>query len=202
VQFASSWSTDLSLNSNKVMSTCDITIDNGELNNFAPIQALAKYLKVPDLNHIRFSTLKNKIFIANRKITIPSMEINSSAMNLSGSGTHDFDNFVDYHIVLLLSDVLGKKVKASNQSEFGEIQDDGLGHTKLMITMKGPVMDPKFGYDHKAVGKEIKNDIAKEKQNLKSMLKEEFGLFKKDTIKVEPKKKKEEMQIDWDAKDE
>ncbi|MBL0105579.1 MAG: hypothetical protein IPP51_18430 [Bacteroidetes bacterium] len=201
VQFASSWTTDLSINPNKVMSTCDITIDNGELNNFAPIQALSKYLKVPDLNRIRFSTLKNKIFIANRKITIPNMEINSSAMNLSGSGTHDFDNIVDYHIVLLLSDVLGKKVKASNQSEFGEIQDDGLGRTKLMITMKGPVMDPKFGYDHKAVGKEIKNDIAKEKQTLKSMLKEEFGLFKKDTVKVEPKKKNEEMQIDWNAKD-
>ena len=201
VQVMTSWTTDLTINSSKVVSTCDITIENGELNNFAPIQALSKYLKVPDLNHIRFSTLKNKIFIADRKINIPEMEIKSSAMNVSGYGTHNFDNIVDYHIKLLLSDVLGKKVKANNTSEFGEIEDDGLGRTQLMLTMRGPVDNPKFGYDAKATTQKIKSDISREKQTLKTMLKEEFGLFKKDTVKTEQKKKKEEMQIDWDSND-
>lgn len=196
VQFSSSWSKDLTINPKKVRASCDITIDNGELNNFSPIQAMAKYIKVPDLNHIRFSTLKNKIDIANRIIYIPNMEIKSSAINISGSGTHDFDNIVDYHIKLLLSDVLGKKAR-SNQSEFGEIEDDGLGRTMLFLSMKGPVDNPKFAYDHKATGQKIKTEIANESKNLKSMLKEEFGLFKKDTVTTSKPKKKEEMQIDW-----
>jgi hypothetical protein len=120
-------------------------------------------------------------------------------MNISGSGTHDFDNMVDYHIVMLLSDVLGKKVK-SNVTEFGEIEDDGLGNTKLFISMKGPVMDPDFAYDRKAAGQKLRNDIAQEKQNLKSILNKEFGIYKNQPSVQAPKPKKhEEMQIDWSA---
>jgi hypothetical protein len=201
VQFKSQWSKDLIINSRSVKSTASIVIDNGELNNFQPIRALGKYIHVSDLDHIRFSTLKNTISIADRKIYIPHMDINSSALNISGNGTHDFDNFVDYHVVMLLSDVLGKKVK-SNTSEFGEIEDDGLGHSKLYLSMKGPVMDPSFAYDRKAVGQKIKNDIAVEKQNLKGILKQEFGLYKNQQSVQAPKpKKKEEMQIDWSGQE-
>ena len=67
--------------------------------------------------------------------------------------------------------------------------------------MKGPVDDPKFGYDKKGVIAKIKNEIKTEKQNLKNILKQEFGSHKNDSATVQ-KKKKEEMQIDWDAKDE
>ncbi len=200
VQFTSKWSNDLTLNSKSVKSTANITIDNGELNNFAPIHAIGKYIHVSDLDHIRFSTLKNTVSISDRKIYIPNMTINSSAMNISGNGTHDFDNIVDYHIEMLLSEVLGKKMK-SNMTEFGEVEDDGLGRTKLFLSMKGPVMDPSFAYDHKAAGKKIKNDIAAEKQNLKGILKKEFGLYKnQQSVQVpQQKKKTEEMQIDWSA---
>lgn len=197
IQFSSSWTTSLVINPAKVRAVADISIENGELINFIPIQALAKYIKVPDLNNIKFSTIKNQISIADRKIFIPLMEINSTALSLTARGVHDFDNIVDYSLSLLLSDVLGKKVK-QNTSEFGEIEDDGLGRTKLLLTMKGPIDNPRFAYDRKGATEKVKTDLAKEKQTMKSILKEEFGLFKKDTIKVEKKPKKEELQIDWE----
>jgi hypothetical protein len=65
--------------------------------------------------------------------------------------------------------------------------------------MKGPVDNPKFGYDHNGVKEKIKTDIVREKQNLKGILKEEFGMFKKDTNRIETRKKKEELQIDWSS---
>ena len=119
-------------------------------------------------------------------------------MDLSGSGIHDFDNNIDYKIRLLLSDVLGKKVKSAN-SEFGEIEDDGLGRTQLFLSMKGTVDDPKISYDRKAVGDKIKQEAQEERKQLKELLREEFGGKKKeDPKKTEPpKKKKEEMQIEW-----
>ena len=197
VQFLSKWSNDLTLNSKSVRSTCEITIENGELINFSPILAMGKYIHAPDLNHIRFSTLKNNISIANRKIMIPKMDIHSSAINISGNGVHDFDNNIDYHLQLLLSDVLGSKVKRYT-SEFGEIQDDGLGRSKLFLSMRGTVDDPHFSYDRKAAGDKLKTDIAQEKRNLKGMLKQEFGLYKNQpSVQIEKPKKKEEMQIDW-----
>ena len=128
VKFKSAWTTDLTINPASAVSTCDITIENGELNNFSPLLALSKYLKLADLKHIRFATLKNQVTISNRKIFIPAMDISSSALNLHISGVHDFDNQVDYQLQLLLSDILGKKVKEQN-TEFGQVEDDGLGRT-------------------------------------------------------------------------
>ncbi len=197
VVFNSSWTKDLTINPAKVNAEADITIDNGELNDFKPVLSLSKYLKLADLRHIRFSTMKNMIHIHDRKIYFPSMEIKSSAINLNASGTHDFDNMVDYKLNMLLSDVLGKKVKEQN-TEFGMIEDDGLGRSKLFIAMKGPVDNPKFSYDKKSVSQKIAQDLKSDQQNVRQMLKQEFGIFKKDTTLKQEKKKKEEMQIDWD----
>jgi hypothetical protein len=198
VVFNSSWSKDLTINPSKVVAQADITIDNGELNDFKPLLPLSKYLKLADLKHVSFSTLKNVIQIHDRKIFVPKMEIKSSALNLTASGTHDFDNNVDYKLNMLLSDVMGKKLK-SNETEFGVVEDDGLGRTKLFLAMKGPVDDPKFSYDKKGVSEKIAQDLRADKRNMKVMLNEELGMFKKDpTVKVDKKKKKEEMQIDWE----
>ncbi|CAN5503187.1 AsmA-like C-terminal region-containing protein [soil metagenome] len=201
VVFSSSWTKDLTINPAKVNAEADITIDNGELNDFKPILSLSKYLKLADLKHIQFSTMKNVIHIYDRKIFFPSMEIKSSALNLNASGTHDFDNMVDYKLNMLLSDVLGKKIR-DQHSEFGMIEDDGLGRTKLFLSMKGPVDNPKFSYDKKAVSQKIAQDLKSDQQNVKQLLKQEFGIFKKDTTLRQEKKKKDEMQIDWDEQEE
>ena len=114
------------------------------------------------------------------------------------SGIHDFDNMVDYKLQLLLSDMLGKKIKEQD-TEFGQVEDDGLGKTKLFLTMKGPVDDPKFGYDKKAVAEKIKTEVKTEKQNLKNLLSAEFGSRKNTPSQPQTqKKKKEEMQVDWE----
>ena len=189
VQFSSTWTSGLVNDPRKTRSAIELTIENGELNDFAPLQPVAKYIHLSDLNRIRFSTLRNTITIERRRINIPQMEVQSSALNLSLSGVHDFDNIVDYRLQLLLSDVLGRKVKQQN-SEFGEVEDDGLGRTRLFLSMKGPVDDPKIGYDRKGAGEKVRSDLAREKQTIKSMLKEEFGLFRKDTAKAPPARKK------------
>ena len=127
-----------------------------------------------DLNKITFSTLRNQIEIKNQKISIPSMHIQSSALDVTASGTHTFDNIVDYKLQLLLSQLLGRKLK-ENRTEFGNIEDDGLGRMKLFLTMKGPMKNPKISYDRKSVEENITHEVRKEKQNLKGLLKEEFG---------------------------
>lgn len=178
----------------------DLTIENGELNNFEPMLALSKYLKGADLRKITFSTLKNQIEIKNQTIYIPSMHIQSNAIDLTASGTHTFNNYIDYKLQLLLSDLIGKKVREQH-TEFGNIEDDGLGKMKLFLSMKGPMSNPKITYDRKGVEDKIKNDVKLEKQNLKVILKEEFKWFKKDSVKHEKptgKPKNQELQLDTD----
>ncbi|HKR04646.1 MAG TPA: AsmA-like C-terminal region-containing protein [Bacteroidia bacterium] len=198
VQFLSKWSNTLNCNLDKVNATANLTIENGQLVNFAPMRALSKYVKGADLNDVKFSTLKNTVEIKNRKVMIPSMEINSTALNIVASGTHGFDNMIDYHLQLLLSQLLGKKVKSMN-TEFGTIEDDNLGKTKLFVSMKGPANNPKFSYDSKGMQEKIMVNIAKEKQNLKEILKKEFSKNKEDQpVKKDSPKKQEELQIETD----
>ncbi|MFI5217865.1 MAG: AsmA-like C-terminal region-containing protein [Bacteroidia bacterium] len=194
VQFLSHWSNTLDCNLDKVHATATITIENGRLVNFSPMLALSKYVKGADLNDISFSTLKNTIEMKDRKVIIPGMEINSSALNITANGVHGFDNMIDYHLQLLLSQLMGKKVKNMN-TEFGTIEDDNLGRTKIFISMKGPAANPKFSYDSKGLKEKISTDIKKERETLKEILKKEF--VRKDSLPdKKEQKKQEELEID------
>lgn len=199
IVFAGMWSKTLNCNTDKIAVQSKVTIEQGELNQFQPMMALSKYIKGADLQNIKFSTLTNNIEIRQRKIYIPAMDIHSSALELTASGTHSFDNIIDYRIQLLLSQLTGKKVKQMN-TEFGTIEDDGLGRTKIFLTMTGPAGNPKIKYDSKGVEEKIVQDVQKEKGNLKTILNKEFGWFKKDSVvstkSDPPKKKKEELQIE------
>jgi hypothetical protein len=201
VQFASAWSKDLHCNMNRIYTQSSLTIENGELNNFEPMLALSKYVKGADFKNIKFNTLKNTIEIKNRAIVIPTMEIKSSAMDLTLSGTHSFDNIVDYHFQLYLSQLLGKKVKNMN-TEFGTIEDDGLGRIRIYLSMKGPVSNPKINYDKKGFEQNLEKDLKQEKQTFKNIIKEEFGWRKKDSVTTKQQEqkppKKEELQIEYD----
>src|SRR6478609_4317195 len=81
--------------------TADISavIKNGELNNFEPMQKLNKYVDDDALNHLRFADLKNDIHIENKTIFIPQMEVHTNATNITLSGTHNFDQQIDYRVV-------------------------------------------------------------------------------------------------------
>lgn len=195
LKLGSRWSNTLECNSSSITAWSDISIENGELNDFAPMMALSKYLKGSDLNRIRFSTLKNTIEIKNRQVMIPQMEIKSSAAEVTLAGTHSFDNMIDYKMQLLLSQLVGKKVKSLN-TEFGQIEDDQLGRTKLFLRLTGPAANPKISYDTKAVKEKVAAEFKKETQTVKELLKQEFGKNKEEHKRLPAKQKELEIEED------
>jgi hypothetical protein len=194
VNFASLWGNDLNINEKKIYTDADITITNGELLNFKPLESLSRFIKLDELKAIKFKSLHNNIEIKNRVISMPKMEINSSAINLTMSGTHDFDNNVDYHFIVDLDEIRAKKAKAAKpqNTEFGVEEDDGGHRTRLFISMKGYIDNPEIKYDKKGAAESLKEDLKQEKQNLRTILSDEFGWFKKDKDKKEDRKKEDE----------
>jgi hypothetical protein len=198
VQLVSMSSNKFKLDIDKLYCKTDINIENGQLLDFEPMMALSRFIKVSELKNIRFSTLKNQLEIYNQKIYIPSMEIKSNAINLTASGSHSFNNQVDYKIKVLLSDLLGRKAK-DNNTEFGVIEDDGTRKMSLYLTMKDDIKHPKFAYDKASVATKIKSDLKTEKEMLKNILKEEFSIFKNTNTTekdLNAPNKKEDIQID------
>ncbi len=202
IQFSGDFTAELQSKTESIVSRFELTIENGELLNFEPLRKLSRFISLSELNNIRFASLKNSIEIKNRNIIVPKMEINSSAINLSVAGTHTFDNVVDYHFKVLLNDLLGKKARKAKpeNEEFGTIEEDGLGKTAIYISMIGPLDNPKISYDKSGLKMQLKQYVASETNSLKSILKNEFGWFKKDsTLKAAaPKKQSAKFEMEWE----
>ena len=205
VQFAAVLSPELKMDMKKLYAGVDMTIENGELNNVESMKSLSRFIELKDLENVRFSTLKNQIEIKNQIITIPKMEVKSTALNITASGTHTFNNEINYKVKLSLNELLAKKAKQAKKQndEFGEVADDGLGRTNIFLSMTGTVDNPIIKYDSKGAIQNIKQDLKVEKQTLKSILHEEFGLFKKDSTlnNKTPKTDNSKFIIKWDEDD-
>lgn len=204
IQFASVFTPELDIDLNHLYAGIDMSVENGEMNNVESMKSLSRFIELSELENIRFSTLKNQLEIKDKLITIPKMDIKTNALNFFASGTHDFENQVNYKIKLSLNELLAKKIKKPKEkdNEFGEIADDGLGRTNVFLSMTGYAGNPVIRYDAKSAVENLKQDLKVEKQTLKKILNEEFGLFKKDTslqkttnIKKEDEKK---FIIKWD----
>ena len=125
---------------------------NGALINFDPVKELSSFIELSELENIHFEKLENDFFIRNNFLYIPQMDVKSSAADLSVNGKHSFDNDYEYHVKMLLSEILSKKRKKnkSNVTEFGVVEDDGLGRTSLLLKIVNKGEDVKVGYDIKA----------------------------------------------------
>lgn len=159
------------------------TIKNGELNQFAPLKSLNKYLDDEGLNALRFADLKNEIHIENKTVYIPQMEVRSNVTVLQISGTHMFDQRIDYRVVTPLNN----RRKINIEEATGAIEEME-GRAKLFLKITGTTDDYKVQLDTEAVKHKIISDLKKEVQELKDIFK---------------KKKKKEIELskeefDWD----
>jgi hypothetical protein len=203
---------NLDIDLNSIKTHADVTIENGRLVNFSPMQSLSSFLKVEDLQDIRFQTLHNQIDIANEVIYIPGMEIKSSALDLQLMGTHTFDNEIDYHFTIALADLVAAKFKKhnkgyDNQAEFGPVEDDGRGKTKVYVSLTGTVDNPVVKYDKRAMREKIAEDMKMQKAELKQIFKQEFNRNSADTLKKAQQSKDKDILkkqedgkfvIEWD----
>ncbi|MBX0292506.1 hypothetical protein K3G63_18825 [Hymenobacter sp. HSC-4F20] len=77
------------------------TVRNGELLNFEPLQKLSFLASRATLRHLRFAELQNRLYIQSRTVYVPEMDIRSNvkaASLIRVTGTHTFDQQLDYHV--------------------------------------------------------------------------------------------------------
>lgn len=178
----------------KLYVLADVKIENGELVSFKPLKSLSKFIDVDELEDVKFSTLQNQIEIKNQVINIPAMIVKTSAINLSLSGTHTFDNYVDYRLKVNFYDVLAKKIKKKrfNKDAYEVVDDNSFN---FFISMKGPIDNPDVRYDKQSVIERFKQQGKEIKDNIKG-IKEQYNKDKEhrdwdtDTLQF----------MDWDSK--
>jgi len=201
----------LDMDMDRLRCTLDIAIDNGGIKGHAPLLAVADHLKdnrlvapfvnIPELRKrlgdVRFARLENRIEIRDGAVHIPTMEVKSSAMDLELSGTHWFDDRIDHHLNFRLSDLF--RMGKPTRDEFGPIMDDGTG-MRVFLRMYGTASDPLFSNDGAMASARRKQQFQQEKQELKSVLREGFGIGKgkgTEATTTQPEQTKPVIQVEW-----
>ena len=109
--------------------TIDVSIENGRLDNFAPMQAMSTYFGDKNLNRIKFDKLENRLTLKNGKLSIPNMLINSSLGYMEIAGNQDLDLNMDYYLRIPLK-LVGKasfnKLFKTKLEEISPEQEDEL----------------------------------------------------------------------------
>lgn len=115
---------------NNSVAQINVTIYDGSLVDFAPMQAMAGYFKDKNLRMIRFDSLTNQLSFANGVLTIPNMNINSSLGAIEMSGKQAMDLTMEYYLRVPfkmvkevgLNTLFDKKNKEIDYNQIDEIE--------------------------------------------------------------------------------
>lgn len=151
----------------------NLSVQQGALRQFSPLHAASKFIRIEELNNIRFSEIKNRFMIHDRKIIIPEMEVRSSAINLMLWGTHDFNNEVDYHLKVNLNKLLAGKFKRNRRDAVEYIEEDSYSGFNLFLSIAGTLPDVKVKLDKKESSQRLVADVKGEKEVLKNLMRRE-----------------------------
>ena len=195
IEFESHWQPNFLLDTKKLQITSHLIIEKGELIDFKPLEKLSSYVSIEELKHVKFSTLENTINVENEIITIPKMEIKSSALSVFLSGEHSFNQEINYEITLLLSELLSSSFRSENTkiTEFGEEKKDGEIFNTIYFKMTGNTESPKISLDKIRFMEDLKNNITKEKDIINTIIKQDV-LQKEEKDIIESG---EDIEIEW-----
>lgn len=175
----------------KLYAKIDVTVENGELRGYEPLQDLSSFVRIEDLKNIKFKTLKNEIEIFDETVFIPRMMIRNSALNLEIEGTQTFDNYMEYNLGLSVAELLATKAKWIAKKSEKRIENNQNGGLTAYIVMKGTPDDLQIKYDRATVKENIKEEAKLEKARILKALKGEGGL-------EEDESKKKNYDKVWD----
>ncbi len=184
---------ELTLNQNlklfpeTLLANINTVIRNGELNDFEPMKKLNRFLDDEGLSRLRFADLANDIRIEKKTVFIPSMTVGSNVTDIQISGTHTFDQQIDYHLATPLR---GRK-KFTDSQAGSAVGGDDTGKTMLFLKIHGTTDEYKVSFDTEAVKNKIANDLKQEIQEIKN------GFKSREKEKEKVLEVQEDEYFDW-----
>ena len=149
-----------------------VEILNGELRNFALLENFAFALKAGDLDRVRFTRLANFFEIRDRTVYIPAMFIQSSAINLTLSGSHTFEQYIEYYVKVNAGQVMANKI--SRHDSRLEVLPARNGLFNLYYKVAGPLETFVVETDKQAVKTDFRRSGYR-RDRIRALLEEKFA---------------------------
>ena len=135
-----------------------------ELSHFEPLYALANHVQLDELNRLRIDRHIQKWSIAEQQVRLEKSLWKSNAIEVEMSGTHGFDNRIEYRFKLPAHRVINKKRREMDEelSEFlVEVQERKVPSIYLKVT--GELGDPQVSLDREALRSGIQQEWKEQK---------------------------------------
>lgn len=184
---------------NDVQAQATVAISDGALINVQPLAHLSKFIALDELMNLRFATLYNTISLRNGRISIPSMQINSSALGLTAAGEHHFNGRYLYRVKVGLGDILFNRLRARRRSveENAIAADDDHEKMWIFLLIEGDSSSAYVHYDTEALGDYIQERVDLEKASLQEAFDETYGRPNADSARHAKRRKEKTPPILW-----
>jgi hypothetical protein len=137
------------------------------------LEDFSKYVHLDDLKDIRFSQIRNYMKIEDGKVYLPVMFIQSSALNMSVSGIHGFDQKILYNLKLNAGQAAATKLKKTDVKKDLKPAKKS-GWINMYFVLEGTTSDVKYQQYRTAVISGFEQSAAL-KESLRNYLVEKFG---------------------------
>ena len=151
-------------------------ITDGELKDFEMLEDFSTIIKMKDLKRIKFVDIENWFQVQKGKVYIPTMFVRSNAVNLEVSGTHTFEQDVDYNVKVNAGQVLLNRLKRHNP-KLEPQPSKKRGWLNLFYKIEGDLND-EDNYDVKMSKRSVKKALERSvvlKQRVQRELERQFG---------------------------
>lgn len=169
----------LDLDPNSLVSYGTVTLKNGRLKDFEPLEGLAGFVKMEDLRDLQFSDVTTNFQVENGYFYLPGVYVEANDYKMDVSGRHGFDNTLDYRVAVELPRKAARQSGSSEIRSLVDIAPEEKARIMVPVRITGTVDHPKYALDGQFVKNSIEDKVEAEKEEVKvafnEEIEEEFG---------------------------
>ncbi len=142
-----------------------VGIEDGELKDFDMLEDFSSYIHLNDLKNIKFVDTENWIKVQNSTFYLPSMFVQSNALNMTVAGIHNFEQDIDYNVKINAGQVVVNRLKPHNK-KLDPQPSKKKGWFNLYYNVKGNL---ETDWEVTSKRRKVKADFAKSEKIKKSI---------------------------------
>lgn len=146
-----------------------LNVKDGYMQNVKMLEDFSTYVKIEDLRNIKFTNLENWFQISNSTLRIPVMTLRNNALNMTISGTHSFDDKINYNFKINAANVVVSRFKKFNPRLEPQEDVERNGFLDLFFNMAGTMDNYKIQMSKKIVKADF-DESAKLKREIQAKL--------------------------------
>ena len=105
------WNDKGEFDMNRLHAFADLQGKDGEMVGLKMLEDFSTFVHLEDLRRVKFTNLQNYLEISKQKLYLPAMSIQSNALNLTLSGTHTFNNDINYKMRINAGQVIMNRMR-------------------------------------------------------------------------------------------